>query len=214
MPMAFYLRSGLLPGLLALLSATAQAQTTPAAPSDTLRKAEVLQHPDATAQQTPGTLTLRPVAGGRARILVPAAFRPLDKDAISLKYPIQGGPQEAYSDNALAVNLAFRQGPNPMTQAQLSADIADKMVKAFSARQPGFKDLGHGLKTINGRQVVYLEFMADVPLSDKPNDRVYNLMFITDAGGQVLVCTFNCVERLQKQWQPAAQQIMNSLQVP
>ncbi|OON68891.1 hypothetical protein B0919_12040 [Hymenobacter sp. CRA2] len=204
----------MLAGLLALLSATAQAQATPAALPDTLRKAEVLQHLDATAQQTPGTLTLRPVAGGRARILVPAAFRPLDKEAISLKYPIQGGPQEAYSDNALAVNLAFRQGPNPMKQAQLTANIAERMVQAFSSRQPGFKDLGHGIKTINGRQVVYLEFMSDVPLSDKPNDRVYNLMFVTDAGGQALVCTFNCVQRLQKQWQPVAQQILNSLQVP
>ncbi|RTQ46322.1 hypothetical protein EJV47_22620 [Hymenobacter gummosus] len=194
-------------GLLLTRPALAQQPAT-VTPPDTLHLQQVLDGPNP-GLVLPGKLAVRKVLGGRARLLLPVDFQPLDRAALEVKYPRDDRPQEVYSDAAISVNLAFQQKPVALTQAQITPALAEQLLTSIRRGFPTAKDYGHGVKTINGRKVAYLEV-----LTQATDTKVYNLMFVTDVNGRAAIATFNCTEDQVKRWQPVARQMLNPLQVP
>lgn len=157
--------------------------------------------------QTP-QLEKRQLLDGRVELLVPVSFTPMDKEMLSLKYNRNGNPpQYVLTDERGATNVAYSLKPFKATQENLS--VVEKAL--YSSIKNPFPDAmiyGHGLKTIGGRQVGYLEML--VPGIDT---EIYNMMFFTDLDGQLLIMTFNCVKKDVDIWKSSAHQIMQSLRI-
>ena len=86
--------------------------------------------------------------------------------------------------------------------------IPKDFVNTFEIRYPSAEWKDSGIKTINGKEVGYLELVT--PAIDT---EIYNLMFFTDLDGKLLLCTFNCTKKSIDEWTPTAKEIMNSLKI-
>ena len=65
-----------------------------------------------------------------------------------------------------------------------------------------------GVKTINGKKVGYFKFLARAV-----DQKVFNYYFFTVVDGKILLFSFNCIEKLQKTWEPTADKIVSSLTI-
>jgi hypothetical protein len=49
--------------------------------------------------------------------------------------------------------------------------------------------------------------------SQASDQNIFNFFFFTVVNGKILIFTFNCIERLQKPWEKAADEILDSIKV-
>ena len=149
----------------------------------------------------------RKVLGGKVEILLPKEFEVMSEDMMKLKYPSERRPTLVYTDKTGGVNVAFNHTENKASQQQIDV-FKESFVSTFKNLYPSAEWKGTGVTEINGRKVGYLELVT--PAIDT---KIYNLMFFTDLDGRLLLCTFNCVAKKEKDWLEPAKQIMNSLKV-
>lgn len=152
-------------------------------------------------------LEKKTVLKNKVEILIPKDFEIMSDEIMRLKYPSERRPTLVYSDKTTGINVAFNHTTNKATQSQIVA-YKNSMVSTFKNLYPSAKWIGEGVKLINGRKVGYLELVT--PAVDQ---KIYNLIFFSDLDGRLLLSTFNCVEKKQKDWQGSAHQIMQSLKL-
>ena len=152
-------------------------------------------------------LEKKQILNGKIEILLPKEFEVMSEDMMKLKYPSERRPTLVYTDKTGGINVAFNHSANKASQRQIDA-FKDNLFSTFKNLYPSAEWKGTGVKEINGRKVGYLELVT--PAIDT---KIYNLIFFTDLDGKLLLCTFNCVDKKQKDWIEPAKQIMNSLTV-
>jgi hypothetical protein len=64
-----------------------------------------------------------------------------------------------------------------------------------------------GIKEINGKDIGFIELLT--PAVDT---EIYNLIWLTDLDGKLLITTFNCTKAEKDDWEPIAKAIMGSQQ--
>lgn len=152
-------------------------------------------------------LEIRSILNDKVEILLPREFEVMSEDMMKLKYPSERRPTLVYTDKTGGINVAFNHTTSKANQQQIDA-YKDNFVNTFKNLYPSAEWNETGTKEINGRKVGYLELVT--PALDT---KIYNLMFFTDLDGRLLLCTFNCVEKKQKDWHETAKQIMSSLTI-
>jgi hypothetical protein len=152
-------------------------------------------------------LETRQLLGGRVELLVPAGFTTMTREMIQVKYPNRKPPQFALSDERAATNVALTWSETKATQATMPS-FETYLYSSTQKAQPQAVWYDHGLQTIGGRQVAFMEMLTPVP-----DGQVYNLLFFTDVDGRLLIITFNCLKEELEIWRPKAKEIMASLQV-
>jgi hypothetical protein len=155
----------------------------------------------------PPTLVRRTILDGKANILLPSDFLIMPEEAILKKYPKDRRPTLVYTDPTGGVNVAFNHTATKLAQKDIEA-YRQSFVKTFKQLYPQAEWKLSGVKSVNDRNVGFVEVIT--PATDT---RIYNLIFFTDMEGRLLMCTFNCVEAIHKDWVLPAQKIMNSLWV-
>ncbi|WP_018343593.1 hypothetical protein [Cytophaga aurantiaca] len=152
-------------------------------------------------------LETKSLLNDRIELKIPKDFKVMSAERIAIKYPKENPPSLVYTDESGGTNIAMN-----LTSSKASQDVLpsykDYLVKTLSKMSPSLKWKSNGVTEINGRQVCYLEFIT--PGIDT---EIYNLMFLTDVDGKLLICTFNCTKSDMKEWVPTAKEIMNSLKV-
>ncbi|QNR25144.1 hypothetical protein [Croceimicrobium hydrocarbonivorans] len=152
-------------------------------------------------------LETKSLLNGKVEIKMPKDFEIMSDELMKLKYPSDRRPTLVYSNESGEINVALNHTQNQASQELIPA-YKDNFVKTFKNLYPTAKWKDSGLKTINGRKVGYIELVT--PAMDT---EIYNLIFFTDQGGKLLLCTFNCTKKSIEEWTPTAKQIMNSLKV-
>jgi hypothetical protein len=147
------------------------------------------------------------VLNDKVEILLPKEFEIMSEDIMRLKYPSERRATLIYTDKKGEINVAFNHTTFEATQQQIEA-YKEHFVLAFKNAFPSADWKATGVKEINGRKVGYMELVS--PAIDT---KIYNLIFFTDLEGRLLLCTFNCIEKEQKDWIEPAQQIMNSMTI-
>lgn len=66
------------------------------------------------------------------------------------------------------------------------------------------EQLDSRIERINGSDLAVFEFT-----SQAMDTKVYNLMFLTELDGKLLIGTFNCTEASKKDWQSRAKGILS-----
>lgn len=143
----------------------------------------------------------------KVEIYIPKDFNIMTEEMAKFKYPMEKRPQLIYTNETGTVNVAFKHLPTKITQDKLE-EFVGIMKKMLSKMQPSALWYGNKVIDINNRKVGYLEMIT--PAIDT---KIYNLMFMTELDGRILMVTFNCTEPEMKALRPYSWQIMNSLKV-
>ena len=143
----------------------------------------------------------------QVELKVPKDFGIMSEELMKLKYPSERRPTLVYSNASGSINLALNHTQSEATQ-QLIPEFKDYFVQVFTNLYPSAERKGSGLKTINGKEVGYVEFIS--PAIDT---EIYNLIFFTDLDGRLLLCTFNCTINNLEEWEPIGKEIFNSLKI-
>jgi hypothetical protein len=88
------------------------------------------------------------------------------------------------------------------------ASFKDYELAGTKKNRPDAQILDEGIKSINHKNVAYIKFITQA--SDQ---KVFNYYFFTVYRGKILFFRFNCTEKLQKDWESIADNIVNSLEI-
>ena len=152
-------------------------------------------------------LETKSLLNDKVELKIPKDFDIMSEELMKLKYSSDRRPTLVYSNESGGINVALNLTQNQANQ-QLIPTYKDNFVQTFKNLYPSAEWKGNGIKTINGKEVGYLELVT--PAMDT---EIYNLMFLTDLNGKLLLCTFNCTKKSIAEWTPIAKEIMNSLKV-
>ncbi|MDG1821785.1 MAG: hypothetical protein P8H25_00190 [Flavobacteriaceae bacterium] len=152
-------------------------------------------------------LETKSLLNDKVELKIPKDFDIMSEELMKLKYSSDRRPTLVYSNESGGINVALNLTQNQANQ-QLIPTYKDNFVQTFKNLYPSAEWKGNGIKTINGKEVGYLELVT--PAMDT---EIYNLMFLTDLNGKLLLCTFNCTKKSIAEWTPIAKEIMNSLKI-
>lgn len=139
----------------------------------------------------------------KLRLSVPDYFVEMSSEMKHAKYPRGNSPDVVYTDEDGAANVALNYTTTAVPDNNITA-LQNRMLQQLQAANP--IDLTTRTETINGSEFVIFEFM-----SQAIDTRVYNLMFLTELDGRMLLGTFNCTESLKKEWLSGAKEILFSV---
>lgn len=142
--------------------------------------------------------------GGLLSLSIPREFTVMTPEMINVKYPRSNSrPKEVFTNEAHNVNIGLTLTTEPITPEKLPSFESTLVSQLRAGKVEGLRS---NIEKINGQDFIILEF------SNKAIDtKVYNLMFITDVDGRILIGTFNCVSRLLDEWKPKGMEIISSL---
>jgi hypothetical protein len=166
--------------------------------------------PTATPTVTPSKkieLEKRSILSDRIEILLPKNFTVMSEEMAKIKYPSERRPTLIYTNDETSVNIAFN---------LLTTKIKDSEITEFKAATKSNLDKAYSnanflkdtIITNNNKNIGVLELIT--PALDT---KVYNLMFFMELDGKLLLGSINCTEALMKEWQPIAQEILQSIKI-
>jgi hypothetical protein len=141
----------------------------------------------------------------KLRLSVPDYFTEMSSEMKHAKYPRGNSPDVVYTDEDGTVNVAFNYTTTAISDDNDIAAMQNRLLQQLQAANP--IDLTARTEIINGSEFAVFEFM-----SQAIDTRVYNLMFLTELDGRMLLGTFNCTEALKGEWQSRAKEILSSLE--
>ncbi|MBN2008701.1 hypothetical protein JW960_05105 [candidate division KSB1 bacterium] len=147
------------------------------------------------------------VIDDRVEMLVPSNFQIMSEDVLKLKYPSEQRPTKVYTNEAGSVNLAFRLTDSAIPHGDISKGLP-VLNTMFSHLYPSAHWLDSQVLSINNRQFGKFELIT--PAVDT---QFYNLMFVCELDGRMLLFTFNCPKNQMKDWRPSAYKIMKSVRI-
>lgn len=143
----------------------------------------------------------------KVSLVVPAAFKPMSQEAISVKYLHSRRPTEVISDDTHGVSIAFNHTQNPMEPEQL--DEAQRvMSKVFHNLYPSAEWIREGLISQNGSKFLVFEMIT--PAMDT---KIHNIMYGTSVDGRFLLVAFNTTVEQSEEWLPIGKKVMESIEV-
>ncbi len=160
-----------------------------------------------TAFTLPIDLEVKSLLNDKVALKIPKDFDIMSEELLKFKYPSERRPTLVYSNESGGINVVLSLTQNQATQ-QMIPVYKDNFVQTFKNLYPSAEWKSSGVKTINGKEVGYLELVT--PAMDT---EIYNLMFFTDLEGKLLLCTFNCTKKSMEEWTPTAKEIMSSLKI-
>jgi hypothetical protein len=144
--------------------------------------------------------------GGKASFSLPAGIDVMPDEMKKLKYSGANAPQEVFGNERGTVSVAVAVSPYP----------GNHTLKALTpAMAAGINKAGNvadwhkiGLRTIDGREFGVLEFN-----SKAIDTEIYNHIYITKRGDELVVFTVNCSAGLLDEWRSKFEAIVESTRV-
>lgn len=155
----------------------------------------------------PIDLVTRSLLKDKVELKFPKDFKIMPEAMMKIKYPSERRPTLVYSNETGGINVALNLTQNQANQ-QMILTYKDNFIQTFKNLYPSAQWKDSGVKTINGKQVGYIELVTPAI-----NTEIYNLFFFTDLDGKLLLGTFNCTKKSMSEWTPIAKEIMNSLKI-
>ncbi|HOV26445.1 MAG TPA: hypothetical protein PK566_08825 [Pseudobacteroides sp.] len=144
---------------------------------------------------------------GKINIILPKSFSEMSPEIASIKYPSERRPKLIYTNESTSINISFNHTSTEVLDKNMYR-FKDAMLQIVKKMQPAATWLEDGVEQINGRNIVYFDF-----LTDAIDGKIYNFTFIAELEGRALICSFNCTEEEMKQWKQVARGIMETLKV-
>jgi len=142
----------------------------------------------------------------KVEIMVPERLQDMSDEMWKLKYHDLPKPQQVLSDEAGEVNLLINDTKQSISEKQLSA-YKEMRIDQLKGRSD-IKILSDGIMLVKKKKIGFIKF-----ISQASDQNVFNFYFFTEVEGRVLFISFNCIEKIRKTWEKAADDMMNSFLV-
>lgn len=139
-------------------------------------------------------------------IYIPKSFSIMSEEMAKIKYPSEERPTIIYTNESGSINIGLKIAKSNTTDSQIK-DYTDVIKKSYKNLYPSAQWFDSGVKKVDGKNVGYLELLT--PAIDT---EIYNLIYLTELDGKLLLLTFNCTKEKMNDWKPIAKNIMASLQ--
>lgn len=152
-----------------------------------------------------GEIRVQRVAGGHAEVSLPAELIAMDEAARRAKYPNASGQTDVFTDATGMVSfVAGIQASSIHSVNLMMAALTDGL-----KRSPGVEAWhDNGTRTINGRRFGFVEFTARASQAS-----VYNYIYFTPVGDQMMIFTVNCTTDKLDAWKPVLLDVVASTRV-
>ncbi|MCQ6557404.1 hypothetical protein [Paenibacillus mendelii] len=150
-------------------------------------------------------LELKKVLDDKVGILIPKGFTVMSEEMAAVKYPSENRPTLIYTNEEGSINVSFNHTETPISDNEIP-DFTSQMKPTFESMYPDAAWSKDEVVDINGNKVGVFELTT--PAVDT---KIYNLIFFTELDGKLLMVSFNCTESYVTEWQPLANEILNSL---
>lgn len=147
------------------------------------------------------------VLSGKVQVLLPNSFYPMSSEMLATKYPAGNRPTLVYTNDAGSINFAFNHTADQLTEESLP-EFLSAFVQQFNSIFPQIQWYKEEITSVNGKDFIIMEFIT--PAVDT---RIYNLMYVTELEGRMLMCSFNCMESQKAEWESKAKQSLNSVEI-
>jgi len=144
---------------------------------------------------------------GRLELMVPKRVSDMSDEMWALKYRSRERPAMVLTDDDGEVNLLASGTRQSASEDQMTAFV-DFQIDQLNKQRSDLFMLEHGVKTVNGKNVGFFKFH-----STAADQKVFNYYFFIIVDGKVVFFTFNCIYRLQHDWEDTADRIVASLKV-
>jgi hypothetical protein len=144
--------------------------------------------------------------GGKASISLPVGIDVMPEEMKNAKYPGANAPQEVFGNERGTVSVAIAAKPYP---GSISIPALTKAT-ATGLNQGGNIATWHkiGLRTIDGREFGVLEFNSKGADTD-----IYNHIYLTKRGDELVVFTVNSTVGLLDEWRGKLEAVVESTRV-
>lgn len=153
------------------------------------------------------SMTTNSILKGAIRIKAPASLLEMTPEMWELKYKMKQRPELVLTNEEGTVNIILDYSEQKVNEAQIAAFTGFQAEQLTKARTD-IKILSKGTRKVNGKEIGFIKFSAKAI-----DQKIFNYYFFASYNGQLLLGSFNCVEKLQKEWEPIAEQIVGSLQL-
>jgi hypothetical protein len=147
------------------------------------------------------------ILSGHVIIDLPDDFKLMGEEMLAVKYPSNNRPTLVYTNESGSVNFAFNHTANHITKDQLP-EFLQAFIQQFKSLYPQIKWIKKETTVVNGKSFIVMEFIT--PAIDT---YIYNLMYVTELQGRMLMCSFNCTESQRAAWESKAKLALNSIAV-
>jgi len=147
------------------------------------------------------------ILSDKVELLIPKSFVIMSESMAKIKYPSERRPKLIYTNKRASVNIAFNHTENVSMNSNLPK-VVDELKTTFENLYPSAQWYRSGIENINGKDVAVLELLT--PAIDT---EIYNLIWLSNLDGKLLIISFNCTKEKMDDWKPIAEQIMYSCQV-
>ena len=145
------------------------------------------------------------ILNNKVKLLAPKELSSMTDEMWTLKYQKRTRPIMVLTDEDGLVNLIGDMTQQPAREDQM-ASFKDTQIRLLKSKRPDLQLLSDGVKTINNKKVGYFKF-----LTQAIDQKIFNYYFFTTVDGKIILFTFNCVEKLRKEWELTADTIVGSL---
>lgn len=143
----------------------------------------------------------------KVEILAPKELSKMSAEMWAFKYHNLPRPELVLTDENAEVNLLVDLTDQPADESQIAA-YKDFRINNLKKTRTDIKILGDGLKTANGKSIGFIKFSSQASDQD-----IFNYYFFTVFNGKILLFNFNCIGKLQKNWEKIADEMLDSLKI-
>ena len=135
----------------------------------------------------------------------PSSLKVMDDEIFNIKYKLPKKPEICLADETSKISLIGDMRNESGTDKDLN-NILESSKQLMLSKRSDIKILSSGIKTVNNKKIAFIKFH-----SEAIDQKIFNYIFFTTINGKILMCNFNCIEKIQMEWEPIADEIVNSI---
>lgn len=142
---------------------------------------------------------------GKMTMRIPESFIDMPLEFAKIKYISEQRPQiiKMNHDGSINITLSLFEEPIKKEQIRECKDGFKSVIKKLNPSTIFYED---EIEEVDDKYIGYFSYK-----SFALDDNLYNIMFITDIGLNVLLGTFNCLHKDMEEWKIVAIQMMKSI---
>lgn len=141
----------------------------------------------------------------KIEINCPNSLMKMSDEMYKFKYHMSKRPEICLADENAEVSLIGDMRNQVATDKDLE-QILKNTIKAITNQRSDIIVIDSGVKTINNKKIANVKF-----ISQAIDQKIFNDMTFLSIQGKAFLISFNCIEKLQKEWEPIADKIVNSI---
>jgi|LakMenE18May11ns_1017448.scaffolds.fasta_scaffold9863010_1 hypothetical protein len=143
----------------------------------------------------------------KVEINVPTELTEMSDEMFEFKYNMKMRPSLVLSDNRAEINLISNVTYIPSNENKIEA-FKDNQIAELSKKRKDIKIIESGVKKVDGKNVAYCKFQTEAI-----DQKVFNYYFFVLFEKNILMFTFNCIEKVRPEWEKIADEIIMSIKI-